>query len=502
LSEERKQVPSWCTADTGRRSRLTEKDGRGRQVYPPAALLHRYTATGRLSGIGPDLPAAARPLAARHLRPGRTDDILPPRPVEADYAEEAGTMMRAPEVTLTLATCLLLTGCPSTTPRKAKSRPVVSRWTRQAGVRSSPDWTPPGAAAAAPAQKQDPRTPKWYRVPIAEKGSLLGVHFPTAKRGWAVGAQGLVLATRDGGRTWKKQASGLKRAHIYAVHFLDAQRGWACSSYGDGPRARGHVLMGGDMSAAAVLRTTDGGETWKKTWAPTNFTLTGIRMLDEKRGVIVSHGGARHADGDTVTSFDGGKTWRTRRVFRALQALCFVDGKVGYAAGTRVSVGFFPQPRDPLYLKKSSRLVKTTDGGRSWKPLEHPALPGRDQLTGISFADANSGWACGSRGVILHTSDGGKTWKRQKSGVASLIRDVFALSAKQAWAVGREGALLHTLDAGETWKRLPCPRSLHLRRAWFTSPRHGVVVGLKGTVLIYTADGEGLKALADAPAAP
>lgn len=368
--------------------------------------------------------------------------------------------------------------------------------TASSGSHPSPRKHHPGATAVPewePAAK--PPGPRWFKVDPGAQGHLLGVHFPTPQKGWIVGAGGLILHSADGGRTWKKQESGLKKAPLYAVHFLDGERGWACGGPGDGPRARGHILMGGDMSAAAVLRTIDGGKTWKNIWAPTNFTLTCIRMLDGKRGVIGSHGGPRHADGDTVTSSDGGKSWRPRRCFRALQALCFVDGKTGYAAGTRVSVGFFPQPRDPLYLRKKTRLIKTTDGGHRWKPLKHPELGGRDELTGIHFADVNNGWACGSAGVILHTGDGGATWKQQKSGVEEPVRDVFALSPKEAWGFGYGGTVLHTTDAGGTWEKVPCPSGLALRRAHFTSASHGVAVGLKGAVLLYTPRGEGLTPL-------
>jgi photosystem II stability/assembly factor-like uncharacterized protein len=310
-----------------------------------------------------------------------------------------------------------------------------------------------------------------------------------------------VLATADGGRTWKRQESGLAKADLYAVFFLDAKRGWACGGPGDGPPARGHILMGGDLSAAATLRTADGGASWEKVWAPTNFTLTALHMLDGKRGVIASHGGAAHPDGDTVTTTDGGGSWATRRIFRALHALCFVDTKTGFAAGTGVRVGFMPQPTDPLYVQGGARLARTVDGGATWKPLKHPELDRRDEFFGVSFADAKAGWACGSRGTIFATADGGDSWTKQASGTEQALRDVFALSAKEAWAVGAGGTVLHTVDGGARWTRLPCPEGVALRRVWFTSAEHGVAVGLEGTALLWTREGGGLTPL-EVPAPP
>jgi photosystem II stability/assembly factor-like uncharacterized protein len=351
----------------------------------------------------------------------------------------------------------------------------------------APPTTPATPAAPAPEALAPPVVPadgKWTRVDAGIKTDLLAVHFPTAEQGWAVGRGGAVLASADGGKTWARQESGLAKADLYAVHFLDAEHGMACGDIGDGPQTGGHVLMGGgrEQTAAAIITTTDGGKTWKTSWAPTNFILTGIRMLDKETACAVSHGGKQHADGDTLPGSEDGAKWKTRRAFRALSALCFVDAKLGFAVGTPVSVGFFPPPNDPLFLKKSCRIVRTDDGGRSWVPLEHPDLGG-NELMGVSFADAKVGWACGSGGTILRTEDGGDTWVRQEAGFAKHLRDVFAVDARRAWAVGPEGAVLRTVDAGKTWVRVESGATAALRRVWFTSPEHGVAVGMEGTVI-------------------
>ena len=37
-------------------------------------------------------------------------------------------------------------------------------------------------------------------------------------------------------------------------------------------------------------------------------------------------------------------------------------------------------------------------------------------MTGVSFVDANQGWAVGTSGTIVHTSDGGAHWVKQTVG--------------------------------------------------------------------------------------
>ena len=72
--------------------------------------------------------------------------------------------------------------------------------------------------------------------------SLTQVTF-VGDQGWAVGHQGTVLNTRDGGKTWTAQKSGTTKS-IFAVSFADQNHGWAC----------------GDEST--WLWTNNGGETW------------------------------------------------------------------------------------------------------------------------------------------------------------------------------------------------------------------------------------------------
>ena len=64
------------------------------------------------------------------------------------------------------------------------------------------------------------------------------------QRGWAVGDQGTILSTRDGGNSWRAQQSGSTNG-LYAVTFAsDGLRGWAA---------------GGDST---IIGTRDGGGTW------------------------------------------------------------------------------------------------------------------------------------------------------------------------------------------------------------------------------------------------
>lgn len=121
-------------------------------------------------------------------------------------------------------------------------------------------------------------------------------------------------------------------------------------------------------------------------------------------------------------------------------------------------------------------ILHTTDGGATWRrqpalapsggPGGSPADVPNANLTAISAADAANAWAVGVAGVILRTRDGGQTWERQvvPAGLEEVeFHGVKALDGRTAFAVGAPDALIHTTD-GETWQVTPRAADLHL--AW------------------------------------
>jgi photosystem II stability/assembly factor-like uncharacterized protein len=101
---------------------------------------------------------------------------------------------------------------------------------------------------------------------------LNAVSFADARHGWAVGANGAVLATADGGRTWAAQESGTE-SDLFDVRFFDAREGWAVGSDG------------------AAIHTTDGGQTWRAEQTGTTHALERLFFEGRARGWAVGFGG-------------------------------------------------------------------------------------------------------------------------------------------------------------------------------------------------------------------
>jgi len=159
---------------------------------------------------------------------------------------------------------------------------------------------------------------------------------------------------------------------------------------------------------------------------------------------------------------DGGETWKRQKLnlpriyTEGFSDVYFVDRNTGWVIGNR------------------RVILGTTDGGETWKYLtensnkRHEETYGQRNPTGdeplhtfmlydLSFPDPRNGWIAGDLGVILHTSNGGKTWSHQRGGPRlhaggdSLILGIHFINNRLGWAVGEAGTILHTTNGGVTW---------------------------------------------------
>jgi photosystem II stability/assembly factor-like uncharacterized protein len=157
---------------------------------------------------------------------------------------------------------------------------------------------------------------------------LTGVSFPDARHGWAVGHDGVILSTVDGGQTWGRQDDGKDPATVWLdVLFRDGLHGYAVGAYGrfavtaDGGKTwtaakpsedevhfnrisagtDGHLYLAGE--SGTVLMSEDDGKTWKQLEAPYDGSFFGILPLDGPR--ILAYG----LRGHILRSDDHGAGW-------------------------------------------------------------------------------------------------------------------------------------------------------------------------------------------------
>jgi photosystem II stability/assembly factor-like uncharacterized protein len=85
----------------------------------------------------------------------------------------------------------------------------------------------------------------WQQVEVPVDVMLNRVWFLDERRGWAVGHDGAILHTQDGGQSWVLQRWAPDDRELNDVRFTDADNGIAIGGYG------------------TLLETSDGGESWE-----------------------------------------------------------------------------------------------------------------------------------------------------------------------------------------------------------------------------------------------
>lgn len=145
-----------------------------------------------------------------------------------------------------------------------------------------------------------------------------------------------------------------------------------------------------------------------------------------------------------------------------------------------------------LHMKKSflssiiGLMFITVTFSQTWIPQTSGTV---NDVWGVSFVDPLNGWASGSSGTLLHTTDGGTNWSAQNSGVTiPILRNICMYNLMSGWAVGDNGTILNTTNGGTNWNPQTSGSAQTLRQATFVSSSMGWVCGGNGTIL-KTTDG-------------
>ncbi len=289
------------------------------------------------------------------------------------------------------------------------------------------------------------------------KGKQDDVYFIDAKQGWYVNGSGKLYATQDGGNTWalRWEKPG---TFFRTVAFVDAQHGYIGNV--------GTDYFPDVKDETPLYETRDGGSTWNAVTLPA--VVKGLCAIDITRVKFVNHGvlaqrtmihaaGRVGGPGNLLRSLDAGKTWThidlSKQVGPVLDVK-FFNEQVGFVfAGS------------PEGLEKSNAVIlKTTDGGASWKEVYRSTRP-YEITWKASFPTEQIGYVTiqsydpdksKSQRYVAKTSDGGNTWRELPLVADHATREfgVGFVSPDVGWVGVFDGAY-QTTDGGANWTKIP-----------------------------------------------
>lgn len=238
----------------------------------------------------------------------------------------------------------------------------------------------------------------WQQADVPVSSDLVAVHFPTRLQGWAVGHDGVILHSVNGGKSWERQRDGRPDnadVPLLDVWFQDESNGYAVGAFGtlletkdggahwesaqassDNPKKlhlyavrgiAGQLWIAGEQGTLLKLDRTSGR--YAAVPVPYQGTLFGVNGNDK---AVIVHG----LRGNVLRSTDGGASWQP--------------------VPTKLQVGITASAVDAqgrmLLASQAGHLLASSDDGASFAPvkLDRPfpaaavlgAAPGRVLVAG------------------------------------------------------------------------------------------------------------------------
>lgn len=192
-----------------------------------------------------------------------------------------------------------------------------------------------------------------------------------------------------------------------------------------------------------------------------NVFYDSMGFWNEKEGLAIGD----PTDGcmSIIITRDGGETWAKLSCDKLPKAN---DGEAAFAASdTNISI-----VGDKVWVAtggKSSRILYSSDKGKTWQVFETPIIQGKETtgMYSLDFCDEYVGFAIGgdytksgdSLANKIKTIDGGKTWQvianGKGPGYRSCVQFIPGSEGKELVAVGFKGVDFSN-DGGESWQHL------------------------------------------------
>ncbi len=329
-----------------------------------------------------------------------------------------------------------------------------------------------------------------------------------ANNAWVSGGRGLILHVTNNGQDFAMLETGVQKA-IYEVDFATAQDG---------------IAVGQD---GIVLKTSDGGKAWTR--IPVELPLQDWQVAQPhyfavSRGADAQHIWAVGPVGAIIRSQDGGETWENLSLWCDLSFDNFATSDPADDPESTLRMNpcdvtlngvSFPTNTDGWVTGEFGIILRTQDGGVTWQRQRNvhnlpkytrPELSEEEAirqripplyiedlfLIDVDFRSAQEGYVTGESGTLLQTTDAGETWTNIPSGSFNTLLSVTAApnNNRDDFATGVLGTLASATSG--SWQLDDDVRQhvlTWIRTASFASDgQFGVACGGKGTVLV-TADG-------------
>lgn len=270
----------------------------------------------------------------------------------------------------------------------------------------------------------------WYwQYPKPAGSHLEDCFFTNESTGYAVGWDGTVIKTTNGGNNWNQLNTGSNRFY-YSIFFTNQSTGYLASGDDDW-----------SPQESIILKTTNEGITWEQIFSVSNTHIGSIYFINDSIGFIV--GGVYVSNGGRIfKTTNSGINWiqyYASTTTNNINSIYFTNDSVGYVAGD------------------DGRMLKTTNQGLNWISIANSGTYFY-QFNSIYFLNENTGFVAGENGALYKTTNEGLNWQAISSGITDDLWNIKFINSDTGFIVagGRftdvTGKILRTTNSGNTWE--------------------------------------------------
>jgi len=235
--------------------------------------------------------------------------------------------------------------------------------------------------------------------------NLNGIFLVNSYIGYAVGNNGVVLKTTNGGQYWDIKSFPASTSNL-SVYFQNAMTGFV-----------------GNQDAN-VYKTVDGGNSWEVNGSASTYAITSISMPSVSAGYCGDH------YSNLQKSTDNGQTWLT------LTTTPGYDAKI-----------FFMNENRGWLVDNYGYVYSTANAGLNWSNVRIST----DTISSVYFITSSIGYVAGDSGRVFKTVNGGTNWTLLNTGTTVKLNSIYVQNLNEIYACGNAGTILYSGNGGTSW---------------------------------------------------
>lgn len=265
----------------------------------------------------------------------------------------------------------------------------------------------------------------WVQSDVPVIVNIISTDFVSDSIGWAVGHDGVVLKTTDGGETWIRQFDGFKaneQTLVQRQKFVENLEAQLEEASDEEIEDLEFALEEAQFSLEDAQYDVDDGST---------KPFLDVWFKDENYGIIVG------AYGQMFETTDGGATWNN--------VASKLDNPDRFHLNAIVEI----QPGSLVVVGEAGLIMRSTDDGSTWETLESPY--DGSFFGAVSTRQLNGLLVYGLRGHVFRSSDLGDTWEEIEVNTEQTLNSGRAFKDGTIMLVGNNGVVLKSYDSGRNF---------------------------------------------------